>query len=443
MASSRKPARADASPEVVICDALIAAGIGAGSRLCVALSGGVDSVVVLHLLHDLRQRFGYDLVAAHVHHGLSPNADAWLKFCGRLCTNLDVRLHASRVTVALNHSGGVEASARMERHAELGRIDADWLVLGHHLDDQAETLLFRLLRGAGVRGAAAMAPLEAGAPGRLRPLLGVPREDILAYARARGLAWVEDESNLDPAYARNYLRHAVFPLLKRAFPGGPAALARAAGLFREADDLLDDLAAIDHQTCGGDALALSALRTLPEPRLRNLLRARMRAMGAEAPARARLCEAVRQLRLKDGASLHLPLGELACCVYRDRVWLERIDDNDLAPRSWQGQASIDWGAGCVRFDPAVGQGVNAALLHGCDDVVLTTRWPGLVMRQSEGRPRRSFKNLCQEAGIPAWLRARLPVLRVRGEVAWIAEIGVAPEFVCPPGVAGIAPVWLR
>lgn len=442
MASSRKPAQAESSLEAAVGETLSAAGIGAGSRLCVALSGGVDSVVLLQLLCDLRQRFGYDLAAAHVHHGLSPNADAWAEFCDRLCDALNVRLHASRVAVARDHPAGIEASARQARYAALKGIGADWLLFGHHLDDQAETLLFRLLRGAGVRGAAAMAPVEAGTPGRLRPLLSVSREDILAYARARTLEWVEDESNLDPAYARNYLRHAVFPLLKRAFPGSAGALARAAGLFREAGDLLDDLAAIDRRACGGDALLVSALRTLPEARIRNLLRVQIRAMGAEAPAHARLCETVRQLRLADGP-LHLPLGELACCIYRDRLWLERVDDSGFVPVSWQGQASIDWGAGCVGFDSVVGQGLNAALLLGRDDVELTTRWPGLAMRQGPGRPHRSFKNLCQEAGIPAWLRDRLPVLRVRGEVVWIAEIGVAPAFACPPGVAGIVPVWRR
>lgn len=427
----------------MISESLSAAGIGVASRLCVALSGGVDSVVLLHLLHDLRERCGYDLHAAHVHHGLSPNADVWSKFCGRLCDSLGVRLHLSRVAVARDHPSGIEASARIVRHAALNGVGAEWLLFGHHLDDQAETLLFRLLRGAGVRGAAAMAPIEAGMPGRLRPLLTVSRADILAYAQAHGLQWVEDESNLDQAYARNHLRHAVFPLLTRAFPGGVASLARSAGLFRETSDLLDDLAAIDREACGGDTLALSALLTLPEARVRNLLRVQIRAMGVDAPAHARLSEAVRQLRQMDGGSLHLSLGELVCCVYRDRLWLERADDSGLASISWHGQPCVAWGAGRVRFEPAVGRGLNAALLEGREDIALTTRWAGLAMQQGGDRPRRSFKNLCQEAGIPAWLRTRLPVLQVQGEAVWIADIGVAPAFACPPGIAGVVPVWQR
>ncbi|MBI1906204.1 MAG: tRNA lysidine(34) synthetase TilS [Rhodocyclales bacterium] len=419
---------------------LSAAAIGPGCRLCVALSGGVDSVVLLHALHELRERFGYALSAAHVHHGLSPNADAWLHFCQRLCAALGVSLDAKRVSVTLDHPSGIEASARSARHAALNEVEADWLVFGHHLDDQAETLLFRLLRGAGVRGAAAMVPIEAGAPGRLRPLLTVSRADILAYAQVQRLEWIEDESNLDQAYTRNHLRHAVFPLLERAFPGAAVSLARAAGLFREASDLLDDLAAIDREACGGDTCTLAALQALPEARIRNLLRAQIRAMGAEAPAHARLCEAVRQMMQATGASLHLPLGDVACCVYRGRLWLEHVDGAGVVPVTWNGEASLPWGGGCVRFDSVIGQGLDAGLL---DDVVLISRWPGLAMRLGVGRPRRSFKNLCQEAGVPAWLRPRLPVLRVRGEAAWVAEIGVAPEFACPPDAAGVVPVWQR
>lgn len=443
MASSRKSAQAEASLEATVSASLSAAGVGAGSRLCVALSGGVDSVVLLHLLHHLREGRGYDLQAAHIHHGLSPNADAWLGFCEQQCDVLDVPLHATRVMVARDDPRGIEASARTARHAVLNDVGTDWLLFGHHLNDQAETLLFRLLRGAGVRGAAAMVPVEAGAPGRLRPLLTVSRADILAYAREHRLEWVEDESNLDQTYARNHLRQTVFPLLVRAFPGATASLARAAGLFREASDLLDDLAALDRQACGGDTLVLSALQTLPEARIRNLLRVQIREMNSQAPAHARLCEAVRQLQQAGSKPLRLSLGELACCAYRDRLWLECCDDTSLPSVAWHGQDCIAWGAGQVRFEFVVGQGVNAALLEGREDIALTTRWSGLTMQQRADRPRHSFKNLCQEAGVPAWLRSRLPVLQVQGEAAWIAEVGVAPAFACPPGVAGVVPVWQR
>ena len=158
--------------------ALTAAGVGAGARLCCALSGGVDSVVVLDVLHTLAPRFGFSLQAAHVHHGLSPYADVWAQACAARCAQLGIAFTLFRVSVARDASGGLEAAARAQRHAALDGVACDWLVFGHHQDDQAETLLFRLLRGSGVRGAAAMAavdPPRTARPGRLRPLLDCSR----------------------------------------------------------------------------------------------------------------------------------------------------------------------------------------------------------------------------------------------------------------------------
>ncbi|KON82090.2 tRNA lysidine(34) synthetase TilS [Azoarcus sp. PA01] len=422
---------------------LAAAAVAPRQRLCVAFSGGADSTTLLHLLAGLRPRFGFDLCAAHVHHGLSPNADAWLDFCARQCAALGVAFHPFREQVARDHPAGLEAAARDVRHAALARVACDWLVFGHHQDDQAETLLFRLLRGAGVRGAAAMAAIEPGAPGRLRPLLGVRRADIRAFAHAASLEWIEDESNADPRHARNFLRHRVFPLLGEAFPGAVPALARASGHCREADGLLDDLAALDCSACGGSPLLRDRLLRLSDERVRNLLRWRVREMGCAAPARARLVEVVRQLRATQ-APLYLPLGPAVCCAYRGGVWLEPLRDGaPEQPVLWRQESALCWGGGVVRFEPVTGAGIGRAALQRAADVALVPRWPGLTMRQNGGRPRRSFKNLCQEAGLPAWLRPRLPVLCIDGEAAWIGEIGVAAEFRCAAGEAGLLPVWQR
>jgi len=427
-----------------VADALASAHIEAGARLCVALSGGVDSVVVLRALAELKPRIGFTLLAAHVHHGLSPNADAWQLFCQRLCLEIGADLQCFRVTVDCDDRGGIEAAARRVRHAALNAVSADWLVLGHHQDDQAETMLFRLLRGAGVRGAGAMSAVEParnGLLGRLRPLLDVRRCEILAWAHATAVDWVEDESNRDPRFTRNYLRHSVFPQLEAVFPAAVPTLARAAENFREAEVLLGEFAQIDRSCCGGDDLSLLAVLRLSDARVRNLLRAEVVRIGADAPSRARLEEAVRQLRASDGRPLHLSLGELACCVYRDRVWIERIDVAPLQPLVWKGDTALCWGEGEVRLESVTGGGVSASMLEDAAQVLLTTRWEGLRMRAGPGRPRHSFRKLCQEAGIPAWMRSRLPVLQVDDEVAWIAGIGVAAEFACGPGEAGLRPVW--
>lgn len=443
MAGSRNRTPRDAVIDAVAA-VLAAASVGAGQRLVVALSGGVDSTVLLHALAGLRERFGFELHAAHVHHGLSLNADVWLAFCRRQCYLRGVVFHPFLVDVARDDPAGLEAAARAARRAALATLDCDWLAFGHHQDDQAETLLFRLLRGSGVQGAAAMPAVEPGAPGRLRPLLDVRRADLVAFARNADLDWVEDESNADPAFARNFLRHRVFPLLDAVFPGGVPSLARAAGNFREAAGLLDELAEIDAAACGGPPFVRERLLALSDERARNLLRWQLRRLGVVPPPRARLVEALRQLREARRRPLRAPLGEVALCAYRAAVWVEAEAPRvQPPPVSWHGEAVLHWGNERVEFVPAVGAGVSRARLEGTHDIALTGRWPGLTFRPGGGRPRRTFKNLCQEAGVPAWLRDRVPVLRVDGEAVWIGGIGVANGFGCEPGEQGLLPVWRR
>lgn len=444
MAATRNRTPPDAVVEETVAGVLAAAGVAPGETVCVALSGGVDSTVLLHILARLRARGGFTLAAAHVHHGLSPRADAWLEACRTFCDALGVDFHPFRVQVRRDDPAGLEAAARMARHAALARVPCEWLAFGHHQDDQAETLMFRLLRGAGVRGAAGMMEAEPGTPGRLRPLLGLRRAQILAYARAQGLAWVEDASNADERFARNLLRHRVMPVLEEAFPAAVPALARASAQFREADGLLGELAQMDEAACGGVTLERAKLLCLSDERMRNLLRWRIRAMGLDVPTRARLVEAVRQLREAPDQALRLPLGAVVCCAYRGRLWLEPQVGRP-APEAvvWCGESELPWGTGRVVFVEAVGEGLSRAVLERAQEVVLGSRWAGLALREGVGRPRRRFKSLCQEAGIPAWLRDGLPVLRVDGAAAWVGEIGIAAEFRCAPGEPGVVPEWRR
>ncbi len=258
------------------------------------LSGGCDSVTLLHLLHRLLPPGR--LTARHVHHGLSPQADAWADFCAAICQQLQVPLTIHRVTVD-RHSGlGLEAAARQARYAAFADIEG-CLLLAQHADDQAETVLFNLLRGAGLTGAAGMLPdRERGSLRILRPLLNESRSSIEAYARSSGLRWVNDESNDDCQYSRNFLRHEVMPLIGQRFSDPARALARAAGHFAEAGELLDELAAADWEhLAAGAAVPMNALRSLSLPRLKNLLRYRLRQLAWQVPVQSRLDEFCRQL----------------------------------------------------------------------------------------------------------------------------------------------------
>ena len=449
MAASRTKTLPDSRLEQAVADVLAAADVGAKGRLCVALSGGVDSVVLLDVLSGLSARSGFALRAAHVHHGLSAQADAWALFCARLCEARGVALDVFRVSVARDDPDGLEGAARRARHAALTTIDADWQVFGHHLDDQAETVLFRLARGTGVRGAAGMSaisPAHGAGAGRLRPLLGCRRRGILDYARARGLEWVEDDSNAEMRFSRNYLRAVVMPALERGFPGAVDSICRAAEIFRESEGLLETLAQLDRESCEPDpegTLALTALLDLPDARVCNLIRMELHERGLAAPSRNRLLETLRQLRAAPDRALYLPLGAAACCAYRGRLWVERSLDEAPEPVVWSGEATLAWGAGQVAFERVFGGGVALALLDGARSVRLTTRWEGLVMRAGPGRPRRSLRKLCQDAGLPSWMRSGLPILQVDGEAAWIGGLGMSADHRCTPGEPGVLPVWRR
>lgn len=264
-----------------------------GAQLVVGFSGGLDSSVLLQVLAGLRDGRGFDLSALHVHHGLSLNADIWETHCRRLCAGIGVPLAVERVAVERDSRDGLEAAARRARHAAFARAPGDWIVLAHHRDDQSETLLFNLLRGAGVRGACAMSEVS----GRLlRPLLCVGRDVIAAYATEHGLTWIEDESNTDTAYSRNFLRHQTLAALEARFPGSGANLAAAARRFGEAQELLDELARIDLGGADDFPLAVAPWSRLSEPRARNALRYLLHRRYIGIPSEERLGEFVRQVR---------------------------------------------------------------------------------------------------------------------------------------------------
>ncbi len=424
---------------------LEAAHISCRDTINCALSGGVDSMVLLHLLVLLRQRFGFTLIATHVHHGLSPNADRWAHFCAEQCIRLNVPHILKRVSVDLQHPAGLEASARIARLQALTESDADWLAFGHHQDDQAETQLFRLFRGSGVIGASAMTDWEKatpGQPGKIRPLLSTRRREIVTYAHHHALEWVEDESNQDCRFSRNALRNRIFPVIEKYFPSAVASLARASGHFRDAACLLDDLAEIDYASCAsGQGLSRLQLRRLPDARIRNLLRYCWRLTGSQVPTAAQLSEFIRQLRQNNSNSFYIVFDEMAGCVYRDRVWMEPVTTFVPERRRWKGEETLSWGGAAVNFSFATGEGLALKHLENrC--VELGPPGPALKIRLDPKRPTKNLKKLCQEAGIPYWKRATLPVLYVDGRAVWIGNLGIACDVVkAEKDEPGLVPLW--
>lgn len=292
MADSRN-SRSSSLVATALTDSLARHARG-GQLLSVAYSGGADSAVLLHAAKSIAPVLGFHLSAIHVHHGLSPNADEWSYHCERSCAHLGIELRVIRVKVEPERGEGVEAAARRVRLEALLDHPADRVLMAHHADDQAETVLHNLLRGAGPRGAAAIPELR----GRvLRPFLNLPRQTLLAYAEAHKLAWLEDESNADRKHTRNFLRHEVLPVIKRRFPRAVEQLSAAARRFGDVQLLLDDLALND---LGTDHFSFPAsinlLRGLSEVRAQNAVRALLSGHKVQLPDERRLNEFVRQLR---------------------------------------------------------------------------------------------------------------------------------------------------
>jgi len=382
-----------------------------GKRVAVGLSGGLDSVVLLHVMHGLAPQIGYRLSAVHVNHGLSPNADDWQRLCSAFCLDLRIPFKAIRVKVKRQESG-LEAAARAARRTAFSSVRAEAIALAHHLDDQAETVLFNLLRGTGLAGASGM-PVQ-GRLGRkllLRPLLEVPRSTIRAYAARHRLGWIEDESNADESLTRNFIRRRVGPLLETKFPRWRENLARAARHFAGAE--------LDAQT---------------------MLRAYLKGQGLRAPSEAKLVEMLKQLGSNSAKIAH---DGVVFRRYREKIFpMKARDDSPFKPRAWNGEPRLALPAlgGELRFRRVRGLGIKSALLKK-HSFQIRLRSGGERLRTDALRPSRTLKNLFQEAGVPPWERERLPLLFCGGDLVWAPGLGVDAKFLSAGGESAILPDW--
>ena len=436
MASSKKPLPGDL-PALV--EAKLKTWVQPGRHLVLALSGGADSVVLLDILAQLRAGLHFHLSALYINHQISPNAALWGGFCAGLCARLDVPFEAVSVDIGSRAGESLEALARAARYRVFSEQPADFVVLAQHLDDQAETLLLQLLRGAGAKGLSAMPELG----GRiLRPLLDVPRRTIVDYAVLHGLKWVEDESNADIAFDRNYLRHEVLPLLEQRFPAYRETFSRASRNLAECALLLDDLARLDHAAAVVEGrLRVDALRKLSGPRARNLMRHYLAGAGVPMPSAGRLENMLQQLRgSRDDAQVRICLGGVLVRRYRGDVYIEK---KTLTPQSnlavtWVSQKEIDLpgSGGRLLFEHVTGRGLSLARLTA-EPVTIRLRQGGEHLRPDCRRPNRSLKNLLQEGGVPSWQRQSLPLLFSGETLVFVPGIGAACEYQAKEGEPGL------
>lgn len=421
-----------------------------GARLTLALSGGVDSITLLDLLAGLASAHPFALDCLHVNHGISPNAATWARFARAAARRYGLCCAVKRVDLTPYRAHGLEGAARAARYAAFARVPSDFVVLAQHQDDQAETVLLQLVRGAGVAGLAAMPVVRThpgrAAPGLLRPLAAASRAEIEAYARDRHLDWVEDETNRDEARARNFVRHRVMPLLRELNPQAAASLARSAAHLAEANALLQALAELDAANASRNGrFSVASLAGLPRPRAKNAVRWHLAAAGVDPPSSAQLEEMLDQLLgARDDALVRVALAERDVRRYRGEVWIvpkRAAPARDFRAR-WTGQPRwrLPELGGMMRFKRTRGEGLSRrALTDG--PVEVRSRRGGERLQPDAQRPRRTLKHLLQEAQIPPWERERLPLLFCGRRLAFVPGIGVEAGLRAKPGEAGFVVTW--
>ena len=412
-------------------------------RIAVAVSGGLDSTALLHALAAIAGRESLALRALHVDHGLQPRSAEWAEACRAACRAAGVALEVIRLDLAPGRGESVEAVAREARYAALAArlSDGERLLTAHHRDDQLETVLIQLLRGAGVSGLAAM-PVRArlGRGWQLRPLLEVDRSELARYAVQAGIAWQEDPMNAATRFDRAYLRERVLPAIRARWPAASATVSRSAGHLAEASRLLAGLAAGDAAAVLDDGrLTLSALGRLPRDRQVNLVRWWLHREGLRPPPAVRLAAALPEFfvaRPDAAPALRWNSGEVR--RYRGRLYA--LAPLPVPPRPSLAGAPLELGEGLGRFRLVTGRDGGLRPNDG-ERAEIRFRAGGETLQPHPARPRKRLKDLCQEAGIVPWMRDRLPLVFVGGRLVAVGDLWIDAACAAPAGDPALKPVW--
>jgi tRNA(Ile)-lysidine synthase len=415
----------------------------ASGELLVAFSGGLDSTVLLHSLarHSARVR------AVHVNHGLHSDADLWATHCERTARALGIEFHSRVVRVPANPQDGVESAARRVRYEALREmlLPRETLLTAHHADDQLETVLLALLRGSGVDGLAAMPGCRRfGVGWHVRPLLEFTREELLAFAREQGLAWLEDPSNDSTRFDRNYLRREVVPAMRARWPSVAHAAARTAAHLGEAAELLDASAAQDFANASlGPCLQVAALRSMSGPRRRSLLRYWIRSCGARAPSTRKLAGLEHDMLIAQDDRLPcVEWDDVAVRRHRGLLYCMPNPGNGASNEfewAWRTPVSLPAAPGALRAEITHGRGLKLAALP--ERLRVRTRVGGERLRLPGHDQHRELKKLFQEANVLPWWRDRLPLVFVGDTLIAVADLWIEADFAARTDEASVRIVW--
>ncbi len=403
----------------------------------VGYSGGMDSHALLHALASYFPKLS--LEAVHINHQQSPHANKWEEHAKSVCAKLKVPCHCIRVNPEIKPGGSLEACLRDARYAEFKKHfsrEKTGLFLAHHADDQVETVLLRLLRGAGPAGLGAMQEQQPFWTGKLlRPLLACSRDDLLTYAQHHKLQWVEDESNRNEVFDRNYLRQSVVPMLDQRWPGLDKTIPRAALLCRETQVLLEEVAQADG-VCASNPLNWHSIQALTVSRQANALRYWLTRLGVLVPSHIQLHTFLEQV--KTAAADRVPMLQLNSGVvryYREKLYYSIQQENQPFNVQWDLSGPLELPAARLVVYEQKGKGLSK------DKVALpltvTTRQGGERLKIGNSSCHQSLKNCWQQWGVPPWLRESYPLLYHHDRLLVVPGYACAAEFAAQPDEMGL------
>ena len=409
----------------------------------VGYSGGVDSHVLLHILSRRKLK----LKAIYINHGLSPNAEQWAKHCEHICQSLQVPWQTIKVNAQPKAGQSPEAAAREARYRAFADLmqPGDYLLTAHHQDDQAETLLLQLLRGAGVKGLASMPVIKPFAQGyQVRPLLGVNRSEILAYASQNQLQWIEDESNLNTDFDRNFIRQQVMPLLNQRWPVAANTIARSAKHLAEVYEVESWFAENELAKLSGSqpkTLSISELLTYPQAIQKLLLRRWFNVQGLPMPSEAQLERMLTDvLHCREDADPKVVWQHYQLRRYRDDLYalplITNFDNTVVIPWDLTGEVALPQQLGRLAVKKIQGQGINPKLTAQAQ---ITVRFrQGGERCQPQGRVgSHPLKQLLQEWSVPTWQRNYIPLLYLNDELAAVIGYCICQPFSVAPKETGL------
>lgn len=431
------------NPQTVIADVV---RLSSGRRIWLAYSGGIDSHVLLHLLATSNASELADLQVVHIDHGLQSASKKWAAHCARVCQALKVHFHSLKVNVIEIASLGLEAAARKARYDGIATlINSDDVVLtAQHQHDQAETLLLQLLRGAGPKGLSAMASQsQLNTVSLIRPLLYVAQADIVAYAKQHQLQWIDDPSNVETRFNRNYIRHNLWPLIEQRWPSAEKTLSRTAQHCAEATELMAELAQQDLPMLltSKNALSISALLTLSPARQRNVLRYYIESQHYALPSTHNLQRIIDEVCLAEGDKTPLvSWHRVEVRRYQDELYLmpplRPHKPNEVA--QCEGLAPVLLATGDILvWQENKGHGLSLKTIS--QPLTIHFRRGGERILLSGQSHHKSLKHLFQQWQIPIWQRDRIPLVFCDDVLVAVVGYAYADGYIAMADETGFIP----